>query len=311
MNKLFVIFATILVLSVVKAQNVNLDCLFDFWPDEIYTCYLNDVAVADNENLSITIGGFHWGQRGNADVLRVLISNSSIPFIITQLFTTFPNLRILGISNDRAFNRIRIGDFTDANSLTNFVVTSSLQLTNIGANVFRGASRLNDIALQQNNIDTIHEAAFEGCDQLLQLYLDHNLIRNLPENVFRSLTRLSIFSMIGNFLESLHGNLFVNNPNIVTLIFNDNRINSVSRNFLNNLNNLEVFFIERNQCIDGWWIIRNQSEREALLRALNNCFENSVETPQPEPENEVKRFILELRGTLILRNENGTEVVRI
>ena len=133
--------------------------------------------------------------------------------------------------------------------------------------------------------------------------------------------------IIKNFMEhsimSLDGNLFTNNPVIVLLNFNENQINSIGRNFLSNVPLIDYLFLLNNQCVNGAWTISSEVDRERINRTLSGCFENAPEPPTktpvspttapesretPEPD-DVKHYMLELRGSLTLRSENGSIVL--
>lgn len=168
--------------------------------------------------------------------------------------------------------------------------------------------------LQGNGITSIHETAFNGLSSVHTIFLGTNLIQRLPVQVLSTLTSLEFFHADSNRLESLDGRLFANNPRIVNLNFNFNQINAMGRNFLDFIPQiLEIRFL-LNRCANNHWIINFLGVTiETVRQGLSVCFNNFVETPEPEPEpeGELRRFVLELRGPLSLRFENGTEIVRV
>lgn len=295
----------LLALTAANAQTVTLNCVFSFIFGNTYMCRLNGVTVVDNESQVINIGGVHLAGQSNANVRRVEIANSNIPFIVTQIFSTFPNLNTFLIMTDSGLNRIQPGAFSSATNLQFITITSNRNLRTIPASAFIGTPRVTFLDLFNNQIETVHEMAFNGLDFIQMLFLDFNRIRQLPVNVFRQLTDLNTLYLSNNSLTALHGNIVANNPNLEELRLLDNPINAIGRNFLINNQRLQSLNMLRNECADSFWIVgQNQVTVETIRQGLSTCFDNAVETP-------VKRFMLELRGTLALQNEDGSEIIRI
>lgn len=291
-------------LSAISAQNVNLNCNF-LVIDSLYTCRLDAVTVPDNENANIVIGGQHIPGMVNSAVRRVQIRQSSTPFVITQLFTTFQSLTHLTISFS-GLTRIQPNAFANAQTLNHFIALGNVPLRVIPANAFVGATNLVIIDFRGNSIDSVHEAAFNGLSTVTELHLSDNQIPAIPVNLLSPLTSLMWIQLTNNQLTSLNGQLFANNPELVIIAIARNRINGIGRNFLDGLNNLVIFNTFTNQCVDSFWIIDETTTLDTIREGLATCFENFV-----EPDDEVRSFVLELRGSLVLRYENGTEVVRI
>ena len=306
--KIPVAFLTILMLAGATAQNVNLNCVYFLQNNDEYTCLLQNITVIDNESQIFSIGGLHLPGRTNDNVVRVTITNSNIPFIVTQLFRSFRNLLIFETYDDSALSRIQPGAFTAATSLMRITIFGSPELKEILPYAFFGPTRLKVLELSFNGLQSIYENSFDGMTELEDISLQNNQIRQLPVNLLRSASRLQAFLFSNNLIESLHGSLFANNPNITIVNFSDNQINSIGHNFLDYFITLRWFSFQRNHCADGNWIfLDGHVDLEQVRQGLRQCFENSVEAP----DDKLKTFILELQGTLILKDENGTEVLRI
>ena len=80
-----------LILSV-NAQSVNVTCMFQ-WYQSDYSCLIDEVTIPGNEHQIVNFNGQHYFGYNNDDVKTVYIYYSDIPFIMTQLFTTFQNLK--------------------------------------------------------------------------------------------------------------------------------------------------------------------------------------------------------------------------
>lgn len=307
-SKAIFIFASIfLALAVVKAQTVNVNCNFAV-VNSIYTCQLSGVTIDDDENQNIVIGGQHLPGLSNTLVFRVEIGASSIPFIIPQLFTTFPNLATLGIS-DGGILRIQTNAFANAGNLRSLNVIDNADLQEIQANAFAGAPRLVMLEILMCQLRTIHATAFNGLSELQSLNLEGNQIQQIPVDVFRPLTALNIIDLSSNSLEVIDGRLFNANTNLVAIVFYRNSISAIGKSILDNLPNIRSFNMVGNICANATWTIGVAGTTiETVREGLNSCFDNSIEPP---PEEDVKRYIIELRGSLVVRNENGTVVGRL
>lgn len=296
-------------LSSSNAQDPNVFCnfiLLDQFPFP-YTCQMIGLSIFDDENLPIVLGGNHLPGRGHNDVTYVEIMNSDVPFIITQFFTTFPNLEMFAVFSG-GLTRIQSRAFSNAFNLRFVAIIFNQGLRTVHANAFDGAANIEFLDLSENGIDALHDDSFNGAPQIRTLFLDVNAIINLPPNVFRSLPALDELSVADNAIESLDGRLLENSPQMFDLNFSGNQINAVGRTFFDAFNSNILFSIDfrHNLCISnswGGWISLDDVRRD-----MEQCFANSGETPVPD---DVRNFILELRGLLVLRYENGTEVVRL
>lgn len=300
MASLAIFIAMMVLFAVAKTQTVDISCEFLFH-NEIYTCRLADITISDSADADYVISGVHETDMTNEDVMKVQIINSNIPFVITQLFTTFPALNACYITNG-GLTRIQSNAFPNASSLTYLEVQQNHELRIIQENAFVGAPNLFNIDLYDNEIEEIHENAFEGLGLLLQLFLDRNHLSHLPLNVFRPLTTLYTLQLSENHFESLEGKLFIHNSEIRILEVALNQINAISESLLDNLPQLSFFNTLGNICISRMFFISETTPVSYVREALTSCFNNFVE---------VRRIILEVRGPITLRYENGTEIIRI
>lgn len=293
----FVLF--VLVASLVKSQIVPLDCEFvDINGD--YICNLRGITLGDNENQSIAIGGDHLPERDEFSVTSVVIEDSDIPFIITQIFTTFPYLDRLTIRAS-GLQRIQPYAFANAYFLHRLHITYSPELRHLPANSFHGAWSIQELEIAYCGLESIHEDAFDGLAAIYVLALSHNNIRQLPPNVFRPLYAMELFFVFSNQIESLDGRLFEANPWLTRVDFSNNQIDAVGRNFFDPLILLAGFAFNGNICADAHWNTGGEVTVDTIREALETCFINFENLP--------KVFTMELHGTLIIRHENGTEIV--
>lgn len=264
----FVLFG----LSAIRAENVNVHCVFRVIAN-LYTCNLDEITLSTGGNFNIVIGGQHLEGRTNNDVEVVNVLNSNVPFIIKELFTTFPNIDDLRILNG-SLTEIKAGDFAYANKLRILNTRNNPKLTFVGVNAFTGASNLQSLILQVNQIANLDEGVFNGLSNLVYLSVEDTLIYDIPANIFSSLTKLQYVSMSNNQLSSLDGKLFANNPEMFMMMFANNHIKSIGRQFLDNLNGLKGLNLQGNSCVNQFFSIDIIRTIKYIKEGLSQCFDN-------------------------------------
>lgn len=253
-----------------SALSTSVECnFFMTTPVSQYICGIHETSV-DADSLNITITGQHLPGRNNNDVTRVQISNSSIPFVISELFITFPNLVEIHIST--GLKQLNSFAFV-AERLEVFSVTMSEELTEVDSGVFVGALSLRDLRLPVNSISRIHENAFLGLQRVTLLNLNDNKIQHLPLNVFRPLLRLQELILTANLLEVIDGRLFSSNNRLTSLAMPSNEIHAIDRNFMKSLPALRTLFLRANQCVSYFFVI-GMTPNETFAEYLRPCFEN-------------------------------------
>jgi hypothetical protein len=274
MKYFLTLFFFILASSVAKAQTINVDCRFSSRLYQVYQCLLMDIAVPDSDDANITIGGQHEANKSNVDVNEVVIQGFNVPFILTQAFSTFPNLQFFYLQVS-GLTRIQPNAFVNGGGLILLDISFEKNITHLPANGFVGLSRLQRLELNNNPLQTIDENAFIGLDKLTDLVLNHNFLRVLPTNVFKPLHLMVEVYVSWNQLESLDGQLFANNPLLEVAMFYSNQINSVGRNFLIYIRYLQKLEMRENRCVNKNWIINNNPTRiENVREDLEVCFDN-------------------------------------
>lgn len=289
-----------------ETQAQTISCNFHL-VGNTYTCEIVGASLVDDESLHVVIEGEHLPAMSDADVLEVVILHSNVPFIPTQIFTTFPNLELF-TAHDSGLTRVESHAFSSAINVNLVVITENPELREIEANAFQGATNLDILILADNQIETLHEEAFAATPHLQSITLFNNSLSQLPLNVFRFMTTLTYLDLSFNQLERLDGRLFENVTQMFILDLAGNRVNAVGRSFFDAFSMDHLFLIDftDNVCVDHYWILGGSINIDNVRRDMEQCFLN-FETPDPE----VRTFILELRGSLILRDVNGTEIIRL
>jgi hypothetical protein len=87
-------------------------------------------------------------------------------------------------------------------------------------------------------------------------------------------------------------------------------IDAIGSSFLDGLTNLQHVGMLFNKCVNNSWNIEGAVTVETVRDGLTDCFNNSPIDP-PEPEDELRRFVIEVRGPFTMRFENGTLIVTV
>lgn len=269
------------------------------WGNE-YACALENIEAL-NENQNIIIGGTHLPNRTNEDVEVVAILNSNTPFMIQQIFSTFPNLKELEIGS------------------------SNLQSINISMDV-----QLEILDLHLNNITRIANGSFLRQRSLLVAYLDNNNIQNIDEDAFEEIVSLVTMSMNNNRLHTLHPRTFHAFPNVRSISLRNNNLTSigedlfarsefltalhldsnviskVSRRFADNLKeNLNFVDLTGNVCADDVFRFQVPQDWDSTMFRMRNCFNNFDGLPEPT------RLNMEFTGPLKIYDMSGNLLVSV
>lgn len=285
--------------STTAAQSSTFDCIFSSNYFNEYICSLNGIEAL-NPNQNFTIGGVHEANRTNNDVEIVLIRNSSTPFMIQQIFSTFPNMNELDIQGCN-LQSIDI----PASAQLEWLTLSFNNISRIGTGNLRNQSQLQYFSAIRSGIHEIDENAFEDLHNLQMLVLMFNNISSIAPRTFNPLVSAFRIDYEGNNLTRLDS-IFITNRNLTVLYFEYNQIIQVSPSLLANLNSLSSINLRGNQCIDRFFSFGDEPQVILYNNVMSNCFQNYLGRPA-----EARRITLEFRGPLALFDEFGNVVARI
>jgi hypothetical protein len=159
----------LLVSATVKAQTIPVICRFTNNGNQ-YVCNIDALTIPDNQNADISIGGTHLPGFSDIQVTGIMINNSNIPFVITQLFTRFRAVQNFFIING-GLTRIQSNAFNNARNLREIHIRLNTNLRTIESNGFAGLAAVTELNLFSNSIESIHEDAFTGLSSLRGLQL--------------------------------------------------------------------------------------------------------------------------------------------
>ena len=210
----------------------------------------------------------------DTDVLFVLMYQSNVSFVISDIFTTFANLQDIFI-HDSGLLRIQSNAVGNANQLIRLRIAENKEFTEIFANAFSGATNLQNLQLFDNAIEFIDSQAFSNLHQVTLINLNGNKLRQLHENVLSHLPKLQMASFNWNQIEVLPAGLFSNNDQLIQVGFMDNEINKIEKNILYPLDTerMNWVFFGGNLCVDTALNFRLMRIDE-MNEILSKCFEN-------------------------------------
>lgn len=295
-------FVILALCSLVASQNQTISCTFTLSTDH-YTCGLPNLDLDEKQEIIFDVSG-HLEGFGDENVTKVEYYGGNISFIFPELFTTFTSLRHFQ-SSFSGLERIPYNGFANANNLERILIYKN-PLRVLEAKCFSGIRTLININLNSNEIETIDANAFAGLDNLVWLSLSDNKISKLDSTVFQPLSFLMTLELSANLIERIDGQTFLNNPLLNVISFYGNQITSVGPKIFDGFKDFFYLDMRDNLCDDNLWIVYDTTTVDTIRKGLTKCFENYVENVD-----DVKRFVLELRGSLILRDENGNEVLRL
>lgn len=266
-----------------------------------YACILTNVVVTD-EAREVTFSGNHLGGRTNDDVTIVHVLNSMTPFMVRQIFRTFPNTIELSYESSK-LQTINVPSTVQLDRL----ILYGNNITVIENSRFRGQTRLESIRAIGNNIQTIEENAFEGLSRLKSLTLIENEIRTLARKTFHTLTSLESLDLMGNSITRLDADHFSMNRNLRVLYLVANQINAISRNFADSLRTtLNYINLSSNSCIDRAFFLDSESDWFLMTQALQLCFNNHDKTSGSR-----QRISFVFEGDLDILDEFGNVITQI
>lgn len=290
----------IAVLSASSAQDIEITCVFQWSFFNEYTCYLENITVWD-PSVNVAFIGEHLANLTDHDVEVVEIRNSNTPFMMPQMFTTFPNIYELIIEN----SNLQSLDIPSSAQLVWLFINRN-NISHIGSGSIRGQSRLAYMELNSNGIVTIDEDAFADLIALTALLLMHNQITEIQGATFHHLTSLTAIDIQGNNLTRISEHNFSRNTNLFSLYLDLNQIEAIHPHFASELANLRYLNLHGNSCINRNFELEGEPGLIDMNTELQTCYHN-YNGGVPE----TRRITMSFMGNLTIFDESGNVVARI
>ena len=287
----------------VISQDIIVECNFYVDWNQTYVCILREITVLDPSQ-NVTFGGTHVEGLTNDDVTFVEILYSDTPFIIPQMFTTFPHINVLRIS----YSNLQSINIPDSVQLLELWVDRN-NISRIESRTFENQESLRYLNVRDSKIQEIDEDAFIGLSALESLVLMDNHIATLAPRTFHPLINVTYLDLNRNNLTSISDELFSQNTQIVNLYLDFNQIEEISPRFTTGFGEtLRYIDLEGNNCVDRRFEIDNKDDfsRIILHNSLRTCFNNFQGTIP-----DLKRITLEFEGPMKLYDEFGNIVASL
>lgn len=112
---------------------------------------------------------------------------------------------------------------------------------------FNGLTKIGNINLNKNQLETIDENSFDDAIDLGNIYLDDNKLIDLPSKVFEKLNQLNGLYVKNNQLRHLDAALFKNNKNIASLHLTDNKLQTLPSGIFDGLAKVRQLWLNGNE----------------------------------------------------------------
>lgn len=257
-------------------------------------CSLGRITVLD-PSVNVIFNGTHTGNRTDADVDLVEIWSSNTPFIINQLFTTFPNLQFLNIYD----SNLATVFIPPAAQLVQLVIQNN-NVSKIESNSFRNQTQLRWFLITNSGVTDIDEDALEDLHAVEDFVFWNNNIQKLTPRTLAPLINAKRMTFRNNLISKIDEDTFLNNTNLELLELNGNRIDQIHpRAFANLRNSLSSLYLDGNQCVSQTFYLQNDQDWTAMNNALERCFRN---TP--------RNITMEFSGPMTIYDEFGNIIAK-
>lgn len=286
--------------SAVSQDPIVLNCDFGIVFNE-YICHLTDIVVLD-PTATVTIGGDHVENMTNDDVETVLIQNSTTPFIIPEIFSTFPFITDFRVINS-GLESIDLSSSADVPLIWLYFTLNNI--SRIESGTFLSQPSVRFLGMVRNNIEELDENAFEGLASVESLSLIGNHISEIAPLTFSPLTNATYIDLERNNLTVVTEEMFSRTTRLRNLYLEYNQINGIAPNALRDA--LSFINLNGNECISSSFFVGSEADWAALNRDLWTCFNNFTNGTTDG----TRRITLEFKGHMSLFDEFGNLVVRI
>lgn len=282
------------------AQNVEVACVFQWTIFTEYSCRLENITVLDPAATVVFVGE-HLLEMTNADVEVVQIRNSNTPFMIPEMFTSFPNMFELDIQS----SNLESIDIPSSVQLIWLIIYQN-NIQHITGGSIRGQERISYLELMSNRIETIDEDAFADLGTLNSLVLINNQLTEIQGTTLHNLTRLSYLDFERNNLTRISEQTFSRNTNLYSLYLEFNQISAIHPRFASELTNLRFINLIGNECINRSFPLQDERGWMDMNAALQTCY-NSYNGTVPE----LRTITMQFTGNLAIFDEFGNIIARI
>lgn len=186
-----------------------------------------------------------------AALQRLDMSENNMWTVPPGVFCTVYNLEYLNLTKNRLHEVENLHMSANRKCLQNLLVLdlSMNNIERIGSNWFSGLKNLEELLIQNNRLNSIADAAFEGLSSLRVIRLNGNNLYNLPPELFNATKQLQEVYIQNNSLNILAPGIFSGLSHLVVLDLSKNQLTSewVNSLTLRGLNKLAILDLSENK----------------------------------------------------------------
>lgn len=228
-------------------------------------CTFIDQTIEKNDTIKLGVAGDNSSDF--PDIQQIEFINSSIYFIPLEIFETFPNVDMISCENQSVQNVST--SFSNARNMKRLFFSRN-HINFLEEDLFVGAQSLISLYLPENGIQDVDENAFRNLSLLTLLNLKGNHIRTLEKNTFNGLINLKLLYLHENYIEVIKSDLG-SSLKLREIYLQGNRITSISLIMIHLMPDFKIFNLVKNLCIDKYFEIVFDMDRNIIERRLINC----------------------------------------
>lgn len=278
------------------------------------TCYINEFPLTDSihENAHFSVAYAKPSEIERVEFVNLV----PVKYVPKQMFTTFPNLHTLDMSDTR-LEELRPDDFIDAMNLRTIDlhfnrleliksnVFSSRQPNEIQKGTVYPLHKLSKLMLLGNHISEIEADAFNGLTDLVDLNLDFNQLSVIRQRIFVGLPSLLYLDLGHNKIEIIEDGAF-DLPELMNLYLGFNKLKTLSDVVFDRTPKLIILQLNRNALEDINRSLYRLSSATRISLELNRIEDIDLAAFAKMPS--LKELNLEASGIKFARTqiEDGT-----
>lgn len=225
-----------------------------------YCCVVDDLVISSADYQITNLRQSHEFGKKNWDVsfLHFWVKNTNhlVNFRDGLIASIFPNLVAYVVEGFEGGNPARRDNHID--------LQSNLKRSN-----FRGLPMITRIGINYCHVDRLPEDLFYDLENLENVNLHNNEIRDLPSKLLVKNPKLNVFSAQYNRIEVIPQNFFDGNPNLWYVQLDHNKIRRIGVNF-KNFHKFEAVTLLGNICVNKDFNVK-KSGKQVLDELKRKC----------------------------------------